>query len=77
MTNLCRTISNLPVHNAKQRLSQSEIAKKVSRLGSSHYCEHENALLRLFYMQGIYFAKYFGGGGGGENDQKGKKMVLV
>ena len=30
VTGLCRTIANLPVNNSKQRLSQSEIAKKVS-----------------------------------------------
>ena len=31
VTNLCRTISNLPVNNTKQRLAQSEIAKKVNQ----------------------------------------------
>jgi len=37
VTNLCRTISNLPVHNAKQRLSQSEIAKKVAHFMRAVY----------------------------------------
>jgi len=37
VTNLCRTISNLPVNNTKQRLAQSEIAKKVAHFMRAVY----------------------------------------
>ncbi|XP_023336271.1 nuclear pore complex protein Nup98-Nup96 [Eurytemora carolleeae] len=37
VTGLCRTIANLPVNNSKQRLSQSEIAKKVAHFMRAVY----------------------------------------